>query len=382
MLNILAYTLKSLSRRWPKQLALVLIYAIVVAFYASVVLFTSAMRREARLVLADLPELWIQQLKGGRLVPLSLNLTDSLSNIRGVKQVFPRLWGYVYDAPSGAVFTIMGADSLPQAMPLYGTVPRLAPDQALTGTGVLEMRKLEQGDFITFSETEGAIESFQIAGVFNANADLLTRDLVVLAPDAARRMLGLEPAQATDIAIRVFNEDETDNIGRKISERFPGLRVVSRRQLTATYEALFGWRGGIFIYGAMLSVLAFLILAWERAAGLNNEEKKELGILKAVGWQIDDVLMFKFFEGMVISLTATLLGIVLAWLHVFVWDAGVLKPLLAGWSVLYPKFHLEPVVEPGSVVVIILLAMVPYLTATLVPAWKGAITDPAEVMQG
>ena len=70
---------------------------------------------------------------------------------------------------------------------------------------------------------------------------------------------------------------------------------------------------------ALLSaaMLAFAILAWEKASGLSAEEKREIGILKAIGWETGDVIKMKFWEGGLISLTAFLLGYVAAYLHVF-----------------------------------------------------------------
>lgn len=383
VLNVLEYALLSLSRRWKKQLLLISVYTLVVTFYASIIFFTGALRYDTQKVLQNLPELWIQKIAGGRLVPMPLSFLDSLKNIRGVKRVVPRIWGYNFDSPTGAVFTVMGSDSLIKGLEMVESnySGKLDDNSALVGTGFLELRGLQKDESITLLDNRGEINSFQIVGVFKASSDLLTRDLIVLSPNSAGKVLGLEAGQVTDVGLEIYNPLEVDNIGRKIDRRFFGIRVVTLQQLRATYETLFSWRGGIFVYGAILSIFAFLILAGERAAGLSKEERKELGILKAVGWQISDVLWMKFWEGALISLTATLSGILLAYLHVFWLDAPLLKPFLIGWSVLYPAYRLPAVVEPGSILLIFALSVIPYLAATLVPAWRGAITDPAEIMQ-
>jgi len=157
---------------------------------------------------------------------------------------------------------------------------------------------------------------------------------------------------------------------------------VTREELMLTYEALFGWRGGIFVFGGLISLLAFLILAWDRASGLSREDRKELGILKGIGWQINDVLWMKFWEGVSISVTATLLGILAAYFHIFLFDAWLIKPFFIGWSVMYPEYQLKVVIDAGSIMIIFLISIIPYLAASITPAWRGAITDPAEVMQG
>ncbi|MCU0446509.1 MAG: FtsX-like permease family protein [Microscillaceae bacterium] len=384
MKNIIHYAILSLLRRWRKQLGLTLIYALVVAFYASIIFFIASLRYETQVVLQNIPELWVQKVAGGRLVPMQTDFLDSLKNIRGVRQIIPRVWGYNFDSPTGAVFTVMGSDSLLQGLKMVNSPQKtiLNNQETLVGTGFLELRGLQLGESLTLLDNRGKIHSFKIVGVFTADSDLLTRDLIILSPASARLVLGLGINEITDVALSIYNPAEVDNIGRKLDRRFAGVRVVTASQLRATYETLFGWRGGVFVYGSVLAIFAFLILAWERAGGLSREEKQELGVLKAVGWQISDVLWLKFWEACIVSFTATLLGIVLALWHVFVWQAPLLKPFLIGWSVLYPDYQLVPVVDIQSLLAVFALSVIPYLTATLVPAWRGAITDPAEVMQG
>ena len=129
------------------------------------------------------------------------------------------------------------------------------------------------------------------------------------------------------------------------------------------------------------AVLAFVIFAWDRAAGLSAEEKREIGILKAVGWETGDVLRMKFWEGTMISLAAFLIGYVAAYAHVFYASAGLLAPVLKGWAVLYPDFRLTPLIDPLQVTTLFVFTVLPYTVATIIPIWRAAITDPDAVMR-
>lgn len=389
-MNILNYAVLSLLRSWKKQLALIVIYALVVGFYASVVFFTSSLKTETSQTLQDLPPLWVQHLQGGRLVPMSVSLQDSISKIRGIKKVFPRYWGYFFDDATGAVLTVMGSDFPNKEIGFLEFKDNYNKQEnnkkntqngVLVGTGILETRNLQLGDFLSLNDANGKKVSYEIVGAFGAKSDLLTKDLIILPIKEAQKIIGLQDSLCTDIAVEIYNPEEIENIGKKIDARFPSLRVVTLSQLSSTYQTLFSWRGGIFIYGSLLSVLAFLLLMWERASGLSSNEKKELGILKAIGWQINDVLFLKLTEGAILSITATLLGIVLAYIHVFVFNSPILKPFLVGWSVLYPAYDLQPFVSLGDVLSIFSLSVVPYLAATLFPAWRGATTEAADAMR-
>ena len=348
------------------------------------VLFTSALKYESQDALGALPELWIQKLAGGRLQPMPLAMVDSLQTIRGVRQVIPRCWGYYYDSPTGAVFTVVGSDSGVSGLYKLTTdyKGKLDDSSAVCGTGFMQMHHLKIGDRLSLINAKGNLNSYQIVGQFTASSDLLTLDLIILSTASAKDILDLEENQCTDIAISVTNSNEVENIALKINRNYYGLRVVSREDLLLTYDALFSWRGGIFVFGGLISLLGFLILAWDRASGLSREERKELGILKGIGWQINDVLLLKFFEGIIISVTATLLGILTSLFHIFVFDAWLIKPFFIGWSVLYPDYNLKMVIDGSSLLIIFLISVIPYLSASVIPAWKGAITDPAETLQG
>jgi ABC-type lipoprotein release transport system permease subunit len=149
-----------------------------------------------------------------------------------------------------------------------------------------------------------------------------------------------------------------------------------------TYDAVFNWRGGILILILSGVVLAFAIVSWDKASGLSQEERREIGILKAVGWETSDVILMKFWEGMVISLSSFFLGVLLAYAHVFFASAKLFEPVLKGWAVLYPQFKLVPFIDASQITALFFLTVVPYTVATIIPSWRAAIIDPDTVMKG
>jgi ABC-type lipoprotein release transport system permease subunit len=130
------------------------------------------------------------------------------------------------------------------------------------------------------------------------------------------------------------------------------------------------------------SLIAFSILAWDKATGISGEEKREIGILKAIGWDTADILELKFWEGMAISVTSFLLGAIAAFIHVFLLGAPLLARILKGWSVIFPDFRVTPHFDLYQIFVIAFLTIVPYVASTIVPSWKAAITDPETIMRG
>lgn len=132
---------------------------------------------------------------------------------------------------------------------------------------------------------------------------------------------------------------------------------------------------------AFVAMLAFAIFAADKASGLSAEEAREIGILKAIGWDTRDVIAMKLWEGGLISGGAFVLGTVLAYAHVFWAGAALFAPLLQGWAVIYPEFRLSPAIDTAQLLTLFLLTTLPYAAATVVPVWRSAAADPDAVMR-
>ncbi len=178
------------------------------------------------------------------------------------------------------------------------------------------------------------------------------------------------------------NPQELHTVAAKLASRLPDSRIILREEILRTYESIFNWCEGIVLVLLSGAVLAFAIFALEKASGLTADEKREIGILKAIGWETGDVIKMKFWEGALISLTAFLLGYAAAYVHVFRLSAGLFEPVLKGWSVLYPRFELIPVVDGFQIATLFFFTVFPYALATIVPIWRAAVTDPDSVMRG
>jgi ABC-type lipoprotein release transport system permease subunit len=367
---LLDYSLSSLARRPGKHLGLLLVYGLIVFLLASTLLFTQSLRQEAALVLAESPELIVQRLLAGRhdLVPASY--LERLGQIRGVSESYGRLWGYFYDPAARANYTLM--------------VPREAPPaegEVRLGAGVARTRGLGPGDYLSLRSTRGEPFSLKIAALLDADTELVSSDLMLMNGNDFRRFFDFPADRFTDIVLRVRNPVEVRKVAEKISLALPDTRPILREEILRTYDAIFGWRQGLVFVLLTGALLAFVIFAWDRASGLSAEERREIGILKAIGWETGDVLRMKFWEGAALSLTAFLAGYLLAYVHVFHFSATLFAPVLKGWAVLYPDFSPVPFVDGLQVATLFFFTVFPYTVATIIPIWRAAVTDPDQVMR-
>lgn len=313
--NILEFALSSLLRRRWKNLSLLGLYTLIIFVLASLIFFVHALKREAANLLGNAPEMVVQRQMAGRHDLIPLDYADRIRAIRGVASVRPRYWGYYYDPVFGANYTLMASESKP--------VPE---GKIVIGSGVARTQRIAAGDLLTFRSYSLTPLLLEVQEIFPHESELVASDLILMSYEDFHRMFNLPAGQATDLAVTVRNPKEIATIAEKIVGRYPDARPILRSEILRTYESMFDWRGGMMTIILFSALLSFVIFAWDRASGLSAEERREIGILKSIGWETTDVLLLKFWEGMAISLSAFLAGSILAYLHVFLFSA----PLFAG----------------------------------------------------
>lgn len=380
-LKILEYALLSILRRKGRNFAVGAVFSLTVAILGSILLLTAALEREAGLLLGPGPDLVVQRLAAGRhdLIPRAYG--EKIGKISGVKAVRPRVWGYYYDALTESNYTVMGATPAGEELELLaGRFPAEAWECAI-GAGVAALRHVSAGEDLILIDSRNTGVALEVTGVFASPSALITNDLVVMTEEGVIDFFAFPDGMATDLVVAVPNRAEVDTVAGKIKKQLPDTRPITKDEILRTYQGVFNWRSGMMLAAFGGALLAFAILAWDRAAGVSAAEKREIGILKAVGWDTADVLVLKFWEGAALSVTALLLGIILAYVNVAFFGGGPLAAVLKGWSVLFPQFDLVPRLEAREVFFLAFATVAPYVAATLIPAWKGAVTDPEEAIR-
>lgn len=382
LFKILEYALSSLNRRKFKNFSIISIYSFTIAALASILLLTHSLKEIATDVLVDGPDIVVQRLSGGRQDLIPADYAQTIEKMVGVGQVTPRIWGYYYDSLYHANYTMMAVYQNLSGLDMVEGRMLTADGECMVGQGVAITQNAEIGDELLLINSNGIGYSCEITGLFKAKSNLWTNDLILFTDKDLHEFFNIPTELATDITVEVFNPKEVTRAAQKIKQLFPDTRPVTSNEILHTYESVFNWRSGMMLTIFASSLIAFSILAWDKATGISGEEKREIGILKAIGWDTSDILSLKFCEGAVISVTSFLLGISMAYIHVFLLDAPLLVPVLKGWSVLFPRLDLVPYVDAYQIFTLGFLTIIPYMASTVLPSWKSAITDPENIMRG
>ena len=388
-INILDFSLSSLWRRKMKNFGIMLVFSAVIFLLASFQMLTGALSDAASTVLANAPEITIQRMSAGRQEAIPLAYADRVSKVFGIRSIVGRIWGYYFDESNLANYTVMALDT--RAMDLgdklgltlsQGRFPETGEaGKVVIGRSIENILGLEDRRVFSLFRPDLSLQSFEVVGRFSQKTDLLTNDLIVMNLTDARDLFAIPDTMVTDLCIYITNPTEVDTIAKKIALLLPDTRVLTRSQIQKTYQVVFSWRSGFASICLLTALVAFAILAWDKASGLSPDERREIGILKILGWETADILAIRFWESFLVAALAFILGCTAAYIHVAFFEASLLKPVMLGWSVIHPSFRLLPAVTLADLLLIFSFSVLPYLAATVIPAWRCSTVPADSVMR-
>ncbi|MDD3343134.1 MAG: FtsX-like permease family protein [Sulfurospirillaceae bacterium] len=389
-LFLVEYAINALLRRGWKHFFIVSIFTFLIFLLSSILFISDAIKLELNSTLNLLPEITLQRFVGGKQSDVPIERMDALLDIEGVSRAIPRVWGYYYFKPAGVNFSVVGIDAYePQYKEALQSIVDTVDVKALenkhgmiVGEGVKKvLSENYYKDFFNFVTNDGRWEKVHIAGVFHSAISLEANDMILLPKKIAYEIFGMDSNHATDIVVKVSNPKEIPMVVSKINLLYPDMRTITKDDIRVSYQNIFDYKSGFFLSLFVVSAFTFFIIVYDKLSGLSAEEKKEIGILKAVGWSMDDIIKEKFYESFILSVCAFILGLCISLFFVYGLHAPLLRDIFIGYSNLKPSFDLPFSVDGGMLSLLFLLSVPIYIGATLIPTWRASILDADEVMR-
>lgn len=383
---LLEYAINSLLRQKYKTFFITIILTMLIFLLTSVFFITNSIKYELQSTVDSLPEIVIQKIKGGRHYDIDLHVVDDILEITGVDSAVSRIWGYYYFENIGVNFSLVGIDEYEEqyknSLANIANILEFSTDSMLVGNGVQDsMQKSYYKEYFNFIKPDGTMKKITIAGTFKGDTQLESNDVIVMSKDNVRDIFDIDKDKATDIVVRVANVNEIPTVASKIKLLYPDSRVITKDDFKISYQNIFDYKSGVFLALFVISLFTFFIIIYDKASGLSSEEKREIGILKAIGWRVDDVLKEKFYEGFIISFFAYFIGIILSFGFVYILKAPVLQNIFTGYSQLKTSFELPFVFDFQTLALVFFLSVPIYIAATIIPSWKSATLEADEVIR-
>ncbi len=360
------------QRHRGRSLLLLICLASAVWLAASALLLSQALGDTYARLLKHAPALVVRRVNAGGWAPLPADAATAYAiQVPGVQNPRTRIWG-VAAGPDGPL-TVVG--NRPPASMRETLSPPL-PGQAVIGPDV----------FISSADrrlTLGARPSmtFDVIGRFPSQTALATRDVVWLAPADARRLLGLQADQASDLAIDLFHSQERQAIQSDLAAAFPWPVQITDRDSSWQRHYLYAVQTGGMASVACVPALLALVLIVVSAGAASWGQRACWGLYKALGWTTADVARLHLYQATITGLPAIVMGLALAYAMVFI---PFLTPILALWlpaAAAVQRLYLSAQGAGLVMLEIAFLVGLPYLAAVFVVSLRSAAGDPWDLLQ-
>ena len=160
------------------------------------------------------------------------------------------------------------------------------------------------------------------------------------------------------------------------------LRVLTRDAIKDATQSTYGVRSGYVSILWYVLLFAVILVAWNQLTTAGAEMRKEVGILKTLGFSTFDILEIRFLETLILGFAAATVGVFLAIAYDVYLGAPFLRDFLLGWSAVYPNFPLPINISANTVLILYAVAVFPLFIGSLIPAWKSAVTEPDVAIRG
>ncbi len=383
---LLFYSIGSLKREKYKNIFVFLVMSLLVALLASTFFLSNAMKADYNALIDSYPDIVLQNQKAGINATIKSSIADKLLFLDGVKSSEARVYGSYYFNRADSELAIIGVNMFTPSLSTF--INTLMQKHSLNEGEMLVSSSAKQllskhyyKEYFNFVKSDGSLQKMQIQGVFKNSKKFPNKNILVMLKSDARKIFNYKEGEARDIAIDVANADEVASIALKIGELYPSMKVILKEDLRVKYENLYNLRSGFFLTIFIITFFTFFIIIYDKLSGLNSEKRREIGVLKAIGWRVGDVLNAKLYEGVILSLSAYLTGIFLAFVYVYLLDAPLLKNIFLNNYNLLQNYTIHFSVDYETLALLFFLSVPIYIAATVIPSWKIATLDADEVMR-
>ena len=340
-------------------------------------------------------DLYVIGSRFGRPVPLPLAALSDVRRVEGVVEVVPRIVGEVVLGRERVRAVLVG---LPQercsawADWIEGDLPRTRNlNELVIGTTLARILNLKLGDTLPpfyRNDREGSHLS-RVVGTFKPDAPLWQANLILTTFETAAHLFD-ERESATDLLVWCRQGSEA-SVSRAIEQRlsFPApngagairATVTARQDLLALLPRGLLHREGVFNLHFLLAFVIGILVLLVTSGIAQGDRRREIGILKATGWQTDEVLLRGLVESCALSLAGACVALLLAWMWLRVFNGYGIAGLFLDGAGAAPSFRVPFRLTPVPALLAFVMAFAVVLMGTLYSCWRAAVTPPRDAMR-
>lgn len=385
-----AFLLLLLFKHKKTHLSVFILASLLVALLASVLFISSSLQREIQINLKNEADITITKFVGGKTYNTPKSWIDETLEIKGVKNAYGRVYGKYYYETKSEYFFIVGVDFfdeqnlgyIKKLLPNFNQEEFLSKNNMIIGAGVKAFfDDLRYEKSYRFRPPDRSKQKVFIYGSFPEDTSLVSNDMILMDITLAKKILGIQKDEVSDIAIELYNSNEAQTIYNKLIMKHFDSQIITKHELETYTQEVFNYKGGVFLSLYLVVIASFSLLLYQRYSYVNKVDKKEIAVLRLVGWNVNELLWLKILENGVVAVWAYLFGVIMAFVYVFYAGAPLLTQIFLGNDNLYNASTFSPVIDSSSLVLLFFFFITPFLLAVLIPLWKLCITQTSEILR-
>jgi ABC-type lipoprotein release transport system permease subunit len=259
----------------------------------------------------------------------------------------------------------------------------------IVGQGIVDMMatsamplQIQVGTLLSLITFDGELIEFEVIGIFASESKIYNYDMILTDLGSAREVLGYENSTFTDIAIWTNYGSDLNSVAFRLDTGIGEARVLTRDAISDLMLKAYTGRAGITALLWLVVLLVVVLLAFTASSAGSEEARREVGLLKALGFDTVDVLEIRMLESITLSLLGVSLGISFAIIFDFILGAPLLAAYILGWGLVLLPGGIPLAISLPTLFTVYAVGLVPILVAAVVPSWRNAITEPDIVLRG
>ncbi|HEV3436646.1 MAG TPA: ABC transporter permease [Gemmata sp.] len=330
----------------------------------------------------------------GRAAAVPMAVAEQLRGLKDVRMVAPRIVGGVVlgKERTPAVLVGLASEQLSEWNEcIDGSLPRQGgPHELVIGTSIARKLGLKIGSVLPpfYRNDLRGERTSKVVGVFKSDSPLWQASLILTTFESAAAIFEQE-GLATDLL--VWCQPGTESaVARAIADRLVShtptggtirLRVMTRQELIGSLPLGGRQREVAFNLHFLLAISAsILVLVVTSGIGL-SERRREIGILKATGWQTEDVLLRSAAESLALSVASGCIAFLGAWVWLRVFNGYGLASIFLTGAAITPDFRVPYRLTPVPLILAFVFSSVVGLSGTLYSTWRASTAAPREALR-
>lgn len=378
-LNLLFLATENLLRHRTRTVVVCLCLIAILSPFITAIAISEGVREQSLISVNAGADLYLTYDEFGRNAAIPLKYLGEIKKIFGVTKAIPRIIGRGFLQNKLAIIVGINKEDVPESISCVSGRIFENPNEVVVGYELAKHFHLNLGD--QFSMRCQQRKTFTVVGFFSSDSSIWGASMIFMSFRNAGELFDKLDV-ATDIQIHTLpghnSEIATDLYDIFQNEAY---RLQDKQMVSLYVKKGFMLKEGIFsafyVVAFALGVPAILV-----ASGFGlSERKKEIGIMKATGWQTLEVLELISMEQLLISLLGATIALLLSILWVKGFNGAFIAQFFIAEITMLPKFTLPARFLPLPCLLSFFFAFLLTMVGSVYSSWRASTASPVVSMK-